>query len=357
MTFVTSRRARGTAVGTAVAAAALALSACAGGASSTTDTTPVDAADLGDLAVQLSWILNEEWSGELIADAEGYYEDAGFSSVNLVPGPSSGIPELLSGTADVSFTDALSVGAAVANEGAPLKVIGATFQKNPFTIASLADGAAIGSPEDMIGKKIGVQDSNRPVFDAFLAVNDIDASDVEIVPVQYDPAPLVTGEVDGLIAFVTSQSVTLEVEGIAVTDLLFADNGLPFVAHVVTATDETIETERERLKAFLAAEIQGWTDAVADPAAGAELAVEEYGADLGLELETSVASAVAQAELLVVSDETVENGLFTISEDLQEQTVSSLISSGFDVTAAELFDMTVLDEVYAEQPDLIAYER
>jgi ABC-type nitrate/sulfonate/bicarbonate transport system substrate-binding protein len=345
------------AAGAAVAVGALLLSACAGGAASAPSESAAEATGLGDLTVQLSWILNEEWSGELIADAEGYYTDAGLASVQLVPGPSSGVPELLSGTADLSLTDALSVGAAVANEAAPLKIIGATFQKNPFTIASLADGADITTPQDMIGKKIGVQDSNRAVFDAFLAANDIDTSEVDIVPVQYDPAPLTTGEVDGLIAFVTSQSVAIELQGIEVTDLLFADNGLPFVGHVITATDDTIASDRDALKAFLTAEIRGWSDAVADPGAGAQLAVDEYGTDLGLDLESSTASATAQAELLVVSDETVENGLFTISDDLQEQTLASLATSGYALTAADLFDLSLLDEVYAESPDLVAYQR
>ena len=340
-----------------MAVGALLLSACAGGAASAPSESSADSAGLGDLTVQLSWILNEEWSGELIADAEGYYADAGLASVQLVPGPSSGVPELLSGTADLSLTDALSVGAAVANEAAPLKIIGATFQKNPFTIASPADGADITTPQDMIGKKIGVQDSNRAVFDAFLAANGIDTSEVDIVPVQYDPAPLTTGEVDGLIAFVTSQSVAIELQGIEVTDLLFADNGLPFVGHVITVTDDTIASDRDALKAFLTAEIRGWNDAVADPGVGAQLAVDEYGTDLGLDLESSTASATAQAELLVVSDETVENGLFTISADLQEQTLASLATSGYALTAADLFDLTLLDEVYAENPDLVASPR
>ncbi|MFG6444464.1 ABC transporter substrate-binding protein [Microbacterium sp. P07] len=349
------------AAGAAVAVGALLLSACAGGtASGPTETSAENGAesgDLGELTVQLSWILNEEWSGELIADAEGYFTDAGLTSVQLVPGPSSGVPELLSGTADLSLTDALSVGAAVANEGAPLKVIGATFQKNPFTIASLADGADITTPEDMIGKKIGVQDSNRAVFEAFLAANDIETSEVDIVPVQYDPAPLTTGEVDGLIAFVTSQSVAIELQGIEVTDLLFADNGLPFVGHVITATDEMIATRRDALKAFLEAEVRGWTDAVADPSVGAQLAVDEYGTDLGLQIESSTASATAQAELLVVSDETAANGLFTISDDLQEQTLASLATSGYELTAADLFDLSLLDEVYEANPALVDAQR
>ena len=68
----------------------------------------------------------------------------------------------------VALSDAASVGAAIAEQDAPLKIIGATFQKNPFTILSLADGANIATPEDLIGKKIGVQDSNASVFAALL---------------------------------------------------------------------------------------------------------------------------------------------------------------------------------------------
>lgn len=340
----------------ALVTAVLALTACAGETSAPAAST-TSAEGAGDLDVQLSWILDQEWSGEFIADTEGYYTEAGLGTVNLIPGPSSGIPELLSGAADVSITDSLSVGAAVANEAAPLKIIGATFQKNPFTIASLEDGADISTPEEMIGKRIGVQDSNRAVFGAFLAANGIEESDLEIVPVQYDPSPLVNGEVDGLIAFVTSQSVTLELEGLSVTDLLFAEHGLPFVGHVITAQDETIDERREALKAFLLAEVRGWSDAVADPATGAQLAVEEYGADLGLDVESAVASATAQAELLVVSDETVENGLFTITDDLQAQTIASLDAAGYTLSVADLFDTTLLAEVYAENPELIAYQR
>ncbi len=338
-----------------LAAGAIALTACSGTASSAESSASDEGH--GELDVQLSWILNEEWSGELIAEDEGYYADAGFSAVNLIPGPSSGVAELLSGTADVAFSDALTIGAPIANEGAPLKVIGATFQKNPFTIVSLPGGANITTPEQMIGKKIGVQDSNRAVFEAFLAVNDIDPSEVNIVPVQFDPSPLTNGEVDGLIAFVTSQSVTLALQGVEVTDLLFADNGLPFVGHVVTATDETIADKRKALKDFLRAEIQGWTDAVADPTVGATLAVDEYGQDLGLSLDTSVASATAQSELLIVSDDTVANGLFTITPELQEQTIASLAAAGYDLDVDDLFDLTLLDEVYEEHPELVDYQR
>ena len=345
---------RAAAVLAAAIATATVLAGCATG-----DETPAggdgEAASYGELNLQLSWIKNEEFSGEFLADANGYYEEAGFTAVNMTAGPSTGTAELLSGTADVALSDAISVGSVIAEEEAPLAIIGATYQKNPFTILSLADGGNILTPEDMIGKKIGVQDSNASLFAALLASNGIDASELTIVPVLYDPSVLINGDVDGFMAYLTNESLTVAAQGYEVANLPFADNGLPFVAETITTTDTYIASDREKLKAFLYAEIKGWSDAVNDPAAGSKLAVEVYGADLGLDPDVSLAGATAQAELLVVSDDTVANGLFTITEALQDETIASLKAAGIEVTADDLFDLSLLAEVYDEHPDLVAY--
>ena len=357
MTSHSSRRASRAATALAgVALAVLVLAGCATSAASPSGSADADAeAGFGDLTVQLSWIKNEEFAGEFFADSEGYYTEAGFDSVTLVPGPSTGAAELISGSADIAMSDAVSIGSVVASEGAPLKIIGTTYQKNPFTVLSLKDGGDIATPEDLIGKKIGVQDSNTALFKALLAANDIDESELTIVPVQYDPAPLVNGEVDGFIAYLTNEAITVAASGVETTNLPFADNGLPFVAETITTTDDAIANDREKLKAFLVAEIRGWTDAVNDPEGGATLAVEEYGKDLDLNIENSIAGATEQAEKLVVSDETATNGLFTISEELQEATIKSLAGAGIELEAADLFDLSLLAEVYEENPDLVAY--
>ena len=357
MSFIHSIRARRAAALVAGAfVASVALAGCAPAADPGASTEG-EAASFGELNVQLSWIKNEEFSGEFLADSNGYYTDAGFTAVNLTPGPSTGTAELLSGTVDVALSDAISVGTVVAAEEAPLKIIGTTYQKNPFTILSLADGGNILTADDLVGKKIGVQDSNTSLFNALLASNDIDPASVTIVPVGYDPSVLINGDVDGFMAYLTNESLTVAAQGYEVSNLPFADNGLPFVAETITVTDQYIAENRDKLKAFLVAEIKGWTDAVNDPAAGSKLAVEEYGADLGLDPEVSLAGATAQAEMLVVSDDTVANGLFTISKTLQDETVASLKAAGIVVTTDQLFDLSLLDEVYAENPDLVAYAK
>ena len=336
----------------AAAGIVLALAGCSGA----TPAADGDSESLGDIALQLSWIKNEEFAGEFFALDKGYYTDAGIGEVTMAAGPSTGSAELLSGTADIALSDAISIGTVVAGEDAPLKIIGATFQKNPFTILSLADAGNILTPEDMVGKKIGVQASNTSLFEALLAANDVDPASLEIVPVQYDPSVLVNGDVDGFVAYLTNESISVAAEGYEVANLPFADNGLPFVAETVTVTDQTIAEDREKLKAFLVAEIKGWADAVADPDAAAELALELNGAEAVPDIEASKAGAAAQA-LLIVSEETEENGLFTISDDLQAETVATLAAAGITIEASDLFDLSLLAEVYEENPELVAYAK
>jgi ABC-type nitrate/sulfonate/bicarbonate transport system substrate-binding protein len=112
----------------AVAVAALTLSACAPAA----ETTP-ESQSFGDLNVQLSWIKNSEFAGEFFADTNGYYTEAGFSSVNLVAGPAATEAEVLNGNVLVGIANPISVAPVIINEGAELKIIGTTYQKNPFT--------------------------------------------------------------------------------------------------------------------------------------------------------------------------------------------------------------------------------
>lgn len=332
---------------TAVLATTLGLTACAAPAEDSSE-------GYGELSVQFSWIKNAEFAGEYLADANGYYAESGFDSVNFIAGPTATAAVVLSGDVLVGLSDAVAVTPVILEEDAPLKIIGATYQKNPFTILSLKDGANIQTPQDLIGKKIGVQaGGNETLFDALLAANGIDASQVTKVPVEYDPAPLVNGEVDGFLAYVTNESITVENLGFATTNLLFADNGLPFVAEAFIVTQDSIDNRREELKAFLRATIRGWKDAIANPDEGARLAVEIYGKDLGLDINKERQQSKAQNDLLVLTDETRANGLLTISEGLQEQNIQTLARAGYTITAQQLFDMSLLAEVYAEHPELL----
>ncbi len=340
-----------------LAAAALVLAGCGSSDDDSGSGSSSSSDDLGDIAVQFSWIKNAEFAGEFAADDAGYYKDAGIGKVNFLAGPVAQEEIVATGKAQFGLSNAVSTAAAVSNSQFPLKIIGATYQKNPFSILSLGDKGNIKTPQDLIGKKIGVQDPNLSLFKALLAANNIDEKQVTIVPNGFDISPLEDKKIDGLVAYITNESLLVKGHGFDTVDLPFADNGLPFVAESIIATDDTLKNKPDLVKAFLEAEIKGWSDAC-DGAAGykkgAELAVNKYGKDLDppLELEKEVAQATQQCESLVKTDETKTNGIFTISDDLIDANMKSLKAAGIDLDAKDLFDMGPLNELLKEKPDL-----
>ncbi|MFT4125769.1 MAG: ABC transporter substrate-binding protein [Gordonia sp. (in: high G+C Gram-positive bacteria)] len=323
-----------------------ALSACSSGDSGSSGASSTNP------KVQLSWQKNIEFAGEYWALEKGYFRDAGVGTPELLTGGGAGTgveTGLTSNKVWIGMT-APQLTAPVILQGAPLMTVAATFQKNPFCIMSLAD-KAIHTPQEMRGKKIGVQASNENVFKALLTANGMTESDVQKITVQYDPTPLTSGEVDGWVAYVTNEPIELADKGIDNATFLFADFHLPLVAETLVVRQETIDNERDKLKAFLKADIQGWYDAVADPAGSARLAVTKYGADLGLNEPNQTEQAVAQNGL-VVSDDTKANGLLTMTDELIARNIEALGKAGYPIAPEKIFDMSLITEVYEENPTL-----
>ncbi|MCU1358781.1 MAG: hypothetical protein JWN99_70, partial [Ilumatobacteraceae bacterium] len=169
---------------------------------------------LGALKFRLDWIKHVEFAGEFIADDSGYFIDEGFSSVDLIAGGPTATPaetDLVQGKAFIGLSSP-SITAAAVEQGAPLKVIGATYQKNPYCILSL-DKNPLPTPQSLLGKKIGVQAANMAPWMAFLKANKIDSKSLTTVPVQYDPLVLTTGSIDGWFGFSTNEPIELKEKG------------------------------------------------------------------------------------------------------------------------------------------------
>lgn len=337
----------------AVAAAGLlALTSCGGGG----DAGAQDQ-DFGELNVPLSWLHTAEFAGLYMAADNGYFEEAGFESVNLVPGGPSATPspvQVATGQGTVGMSNPLVVGSTIAEEGedAPLKIIGSVFQDVPYTIISHGDNP-VQEPEDLIGKSVGVAPANEPVFYAMLEANGIDEADVDVVSIQGDAQGFLTGEYDAYHGFATNELISMELDGEDVEDLMFVDAGLPFAGGSIVASEEMIEENREELKAFLEASIRGWHDALEDHEAVAETTVENHAADQNLDFEHQRVTSERQAEL-ITNDWTRENGLFTMSDELIEDTLAAIDAVGYDVPD-DLFDLSLLEEVYEENPDLVEH--
>lgn len=333
------------------------LAAC-GGSSKTAATTATTTAsggaqNFGTLKFDLPWLKDISGAGEWVADSKGYYRDAGFTKVVLIAGGPSAPPAetIVTQRKAMVGVSAPDLTAAAVLQGAPVVIIGAQQQRGPFCVMSLAKNP-INTPQDMIGKKIGVQSSNIAIWRAFLRANNIDPAKVTAVPVQFDPTPLTTGQVDGWLANFNNEPIGLAAKGFPTKVFLFADHNYPLVGAVYVVRTDTLAQHRDAVSALMTAEIKGWRGAIDDPAGAAQLAVSKYGKSQGLDLkeQTKVMEATVP---LMVSDYTKKNGLFLMSDELIKQNIDALALSKVKIEAAKLFDMSLLHDLYAKHPELI----
>ena len=300
------------------------------------------AANTNTINFQLSWLHSVQFGGSYIAKSQGYWKDAGLD-VSLVPGgPNAPVePPVVSGTALMGISAADYTAAAVA-EGAPFKIIGVAMQNNPFAIASLPVNP-VNEPKDLLGKKIGMSVSNTPVLQALCTINGVDINQIEIVPTQYDAAPLVAGQVDCLLCWATDLPVAMTMQGVDNVTMLMADHGYALHSQTYIVTEQSLKDRRDELIKLLGGEVRGWNTYQADTAAAAALTVEMFP-DAGLDLETQKLQAARQVPLMF-SELTDQQGFGWFTDDTVAANIETLALLGRTVTP-DLWDRTLLEAVH-----------
>lgn len=304
---------------------------------------PLMAQTPAQVALQLSWLHSVQFGGSYIAQSKGYWRDLGLEVALNPGGPNAPVePPVVSGQALVGISAADYTAAAVA-QGAPFRIIAVAMQKNPFAIASLPANP-VNTPADLVGKKIGMALANTPVLQALCTLNGVDINGIEIVPTQYDAAPLLAGQVDCLLCWATDLPVAMAMQGVDSVTMLMADHGYSVHSQTYIATDDSIANRRAELVSLLKGEAMGWTDYQADTDAAAALTVQMFP-DAGLDLETQKLQAVRQVPLMF-SDLTAANGFGWFTEETIAANIETLALLDRKVTA-DLWDRTLLEEAYA----------
>jgi len=292
---------------------------------------------------QLSWLHSVQFGGSYIAKSKGYWAEEGLEVALQPGGPNAPVePPVVSGTALMGISAADYTAAAV-EQGAPFRIVAVAMQKNPFVIASLPDNP-VNEPGDLEGKSIGMATANMPVLQAVCDINGVDIDAIEVIPTQYDAAPLVNGQVDSLLCWETDLPVAMTVQGVDNQTMLLADHGYSVHSQTYIATEETLANEREALVGLLRGEVRGWTDYESDTDAAAALTVEMFP-DAGLDLQTQQLQAEAQVPLMF-SELTAENGFGWFTDETVAQNVETLARLGRSVTP-DLWDRSLLEEVHA----------
>lgn len=300
---------------------------------------PLRAQATSPLTMQAAWINDAEFAGYFLAMDEGYYVEAGLDLEYLSGGPDV-IPEstIIAGRADLALTTPDTTIKAIAEQGAPFKIIGAQYQKNPIGIVSLAKNP-INEPKDLIGKTLAVPPVNVISVEAMLKMNGIEPGQVNIVPYAYDPTPLMKGEIDASLDFTTNVPFTIEQAGEEANSFLLYDFGYTIYNDTVVVTEQVLAEKRDLLVAWLRASRMGWVENLADPAVWPPKFEDTHFKGTGRSIENEVYFNAAQKPLMEGPE-----GYFALTEDGIEKCLSALGAVGIK-GSADMFDTSLLAEV------------
>lgn len=340
MYIKTHSRRRRLAVLAAAAAVTIGLTSCAAG----DNNAGVDTDELIDASFQLGWLPNVESMAMIVAAENGYFEAEGVN-ITIEPGGPQVVPDaqIVSGNVLMGTLSSEALANSVA-AGAPLVAVGAMYQTSSSAIVVLAE-SGITEPKDMEGKRLGVYETDLRSYEPFFELTGVDINKVDMITGATDPASLVSGEVDAITGTVANQPIAIRAQGIEVNVIRLGDYGFNRWSSLLVVRKDSLEDETKRaaIEGMLKATQRGLADAVADPAAAAQVVVDVYGEQLGLDLENQTASAEVWAEL--ASKSTQKAGLMVVTEEgiKSQQDFFDLI--GLDVIARDIFDPEFSAEV------------
>jgi NitT/TauT family transport system substrate-binding protein len=225
----------------------------------------------------------------LVDEDKGFYRAHGIA-LEYVSGAGSAdaIRNILSGQADVAFSDPLTFFAAL-DKGEKLRAIYDIYPQNVFNVVSLA-GSNITKPADLKGKKIGVYSlasGTRQGLQVLLHSAGLTEADVTVVVTGLlNFAPLMQGQVDATAATDTGLLIGRR-RGLPEVNVMEVGKVLPMSSDLFVVREEVYQARRAALQRFL----RGYADAaawmIAQPQEAAQLAVKRAidGTDPALNLE------------------------------------------------------------------------
>lgn len=225
--------------------------------------------------MQLGWLGGYNQLGEIVAKHLGYFEEEKLEFVIQPGGPSiDGVAIVASGRWEIGQVSSSPSLMLAASQGIPVKCFAVGAQEHPYSYFSLPANP-IRTPQDMIGRKVGIQGTGRPLLSALLGKHGIAEGDVEVVVIGADMSPVLTGQVDCISGWETNRTA-LRPLGPDVVTMRLWDQGVRLYASPYYATDDTLETKGEMLAGFLRAAGRGWQYAHDNLDQAVDLLLKDY---------------------------------------------------------------------------------
>jgi len=230
------------------------------------------------VTVQLKWLPQAQFAGYYVAQAKGYYKEAGLDVTIKPGGPDISPVQVIAGNqADVVVNwmpDAL----AAREAGVPLVNIAQVFNQSGLML-TCKKSSGVTTPKDFKGKTLGVwYGGNEYPFLNWMAKLGYKEGDIKIMKQGFNVDPLLQNQAACISTMIYNEYWQVVDAGVKESDLVtffYEKEGVASLEDGLYVLESKLKDPAfvARMGKFLKATLRGWNEAVKDPAGAAKIVV------------------------------------------------------------------------------------
>jgi NitT/TauT family transport system substrate-binding protein len=231
------------------------------------------------VTLQLKWVPQAQFAGYYVAQAKGYYKDAGLDVAIKPGGPDISPVQVIAGkSADVVVNwmpDAL----AAREAGVPLVNIAQVFDKSGLML-TCKKSSGVSTPKDLKGKTLGVWfgGNEYPFLNWMNKLGYKTDSDIKVLKQGFNVDPLLQNQAACISTMIYNEYWQVIDAGVKESDLVtffYEDQGVASLEDGLYVLDSNLKDKAfvAKMAKFLKASFKGWNDAVKNPEEAAKIVV------------------------------------------------------------------------------------
>jgi NitT/TauT family transport system substrate-binding protein len=231
------------------------------------------------ITVQMKWVPQAQFAGYYVAQAKGYYKEAGLDVTIKPGGPDVSPVQVIAGKSADAIVNWMPDALAAREAGVPLVNIAQVFDRSGLML-TCKKASGVNSPKDLKGKTLGVWygGNEYPFLNWMAKLGYKTDSDVKVLKQGFNVDPLLQNQAACISTMIYNEYWQVIDAGVKESDLItffYQDQGVASLEDGLYVLESSLKDKAfvAKMAKFLKATFKGWNDAVKNPAEAAKIMV------------------------------------------------------------------------------------
>lgn len=233
------------------------------------------------VTVQLKWVPQAQFAGYYVAQAKGFYKEAGLDVTIKPGGPDISPVQVIAGKSADAIVNWMPDALAAREAGVPLVNIAQVFDRSGLML-TCKKASGVSSPKDLKGKTLGVWygGNEYPFLNWMAKLGYKTDSDIKILKQGFNVDPLLQNQAACISTMIYNEYWQVVDAGVKESDLVtffYEDQGVASLEDGLYVLESSLKDKAfvAKMGKFLKATFKGWNEAVKNPEEAAKIVVAQ----------------------------------------------------------------------------------